>query len=83
MSPKFSVPVSVTLFGNSVFTDIIKLIWGHTKVWGPKSQYDVFIRRGEWYRHPQREESHEDWAETAVMRLKAKECQGLLAATRS
>lgn len=32
-SPISPVPVSVTLFGNKIFVDVIKLRWSHNPVW--------------------------------------------------
>ena len=93
VSPKRYVEVltpirmSVTLFGNRVFADVIKLRWSYTGLGWVLNPMTGVLTRGEkfWYRDRDTEGEHhvKTEAETGMLQLQAKECQGLWANTRS
>lgn len=59
----------MTLFGNEVFADVIKVRWGHSGLG------EAYIRSGKFgHRHVGRRPC-EDRAEIRVMHLQSKDCQ--------
>lgn len=73
-------PMSVTLFGNSVFADVIHLRWSYTWLGGaPKfNDWCLYKERDIWKEEEaQREEAQmKTEADTGVKQLPAKKCQG-------
>ena len=75
----------LTLFGNRIFSDILKLRWGHTWLGWALIQYDwcPYKRRETGTQRDTWEECHvKTEAGTGMTQLQAKGHQGLLAPTR-
>lgn len=77
-------PLNVTLFGNGVLAEVIKLrlrsYWSEVD---PKSNDWCLYKEKEIWRHTERRRPSKTEAEIGMMKLQAKERQGLPATIRS